>query len=451
MKSGNGGRRRILIFLTLLIFILFYPFEIVISQENPVLIDFDEAVKRAFTDDPGLAARDNQIRISEYMVSESVSPFNPRLDIYSGYSRTSLESDIEFLNPLTSTTMNIGLFPRDRYNFGISLSHNFLTFGKRSSSRNTARAGAEISRLEKTDYERRLYDKVARVFLATLLAGNNLQIHKENVARARRKLEIVISRMKEGLASDYDSVKAELLLARYENNQATARGEFARAKTLLKALLNIEQQQLIMPVGDLRSIDLQIPGEEDVDIYSNVEIEKLDKSIEVQNELIKLHKSSYLPDIGYFAKYDWQNGYQPDLNKLKDYWTAGLTLNMNLFDGGGKKNRISQARYEVRRAGNLRKELLSGIQADVKSSRTEIATVEAEIEIAEKRVELAEKGLAISEALYQEGLLSISDLLDLELEKAEAEIGLNSALFKLAAARLDLKTAAGYFPELENR
>lgn len=444
MNIGNGGTRRFWIATIILAFLVVFQVDIVISQENPVLIDFDEALRRAFTGDPGIAARDDQIRIDEYRVTESVSRFNPRLDIYSTYSRTSLESVIK-------TPIEISLFPKDRYNFGISLSHNVLTFGKRSSSRDAARARIEISKIEKDEYKRSLYDKVARVFLASLLTGGNLEIHKENVSRARKKLDIVKSRMKEGLASDYDSIKAELLLTRYENSVAVARKDFAETVTSLKALLNLDQERQIMPAGDLKSFYIEIPGEEEIDINGNIEVLKLAKSIDVQNELVKLHKKSYLPDIGYFAKYDWQNGYQPDLDKLENFWTAGLSLNMNLFEGGGKRSRIAQARYEARRAGNLRSDLILFLKAELKRLQTEISTARTEIDIAEKRLELAERGLEIAEARYQEGLLSISDLLDLELEKADAEIGLNSAIYRLARARLDLKSVTGYYPELENR
>jgi len=442
MNHGNGGGSRNLITLVLLTFIVCYPFEIVISQENPALINFDEALKRAFTGDPGLAARNDQISINEYMVRESVSRFNPRLDVYSTYSRTSLESNI-------ITPINISLFPQDRYNFGISLSHDILSFGKRSSSRDVARARTEISKVDKQEYERSLYDKVARVFLAALLTGRNLEIHKENLARARKKLDIVISRINEGLASDYDSVRAELLLARYQNNAAAARGDFAEARSSLKSLLNLGQEQEIMPVGELRSFECELPARDEIDPNGNTEVVKLGKAIDIQNELIKFHRSTYFPTIGYFAKYDWQNGYQPDVEKLDNFWTAGVSLNMNLFDGGGKKSRISQARYEARKAGNLRTDLITYIQSEIKNAQTEIATARAEIAIAEKRLELAEKGLFIAEARYQEGLLSISDLLDLELEKADAEIGLNAAVYKLAVARLNLKSAADYYPELE--
>ncbi len=420
------------------------------SQENPIPLRFEEALKMALTDDPGLMARDNRIKIDEYGVSESVAKFNPRLDIFSSYSRSSLESEIEFFNPLTSGTERISLFPDDRYNFGISLSHNFFTFGKRSALKRASKLGIDISRLEKEEYKRSLYDKLARFFLKSLLTRDNLTIRRNNVSRARKKREIVSSMISEGLASDYDSIRAELLVSRYESDLNLSEEEYADARAALKALLNMEQTEEIMPIGDLELFETAIPESPKSGIRDNIDILKLEKSMEIQDELAGYHKRTFFPNLTYSASYNWQNGYQPDLDRIRDFWTVGLSLNMNLFDGGGRRSRIARARYESRWAGNLRSDLALRIEADIKSSQSQITSAEDEIILAQKRLELAGKGLEIAEARYREGFLSISDLLDSELEKAEAEMGLNLSVYRLALARLNLKSAAGYYPEIDN-
>ncbi|UCE66711.1 MAG: TolC family protein [Candidatus Zixiibacteriota bacterium] len=420
------------------------------SQENPIPLRFEEALKMALTDDPGLMARENRIKIDEYGVSESVANFNPRLDIFSSYSRSSLESEIEFFNPLTSGTERIGLFPEDKYNFGITLSHNFFTFGKRSALKRAGKLGIDISKLEKEEYKRSLYDKLARIFLKSLLTRDNLTIRRNNVSRARKKLEIVRSMISEGLASDYDSIRAELLVSRYESDLNISEEEYTDVRADLKALLNMEQTEEIMPIGDLKLFETAVPESPESDIRENIDILKLEKSIEIQDEFAKYHKRTFFPSLSYSASYNWQNGYQPDLDRIKDFWTVGLSLNMNLFDGGGRRSRVARARYESRRAGNLRSDLALRIKADIKSSQLQIAAAEDEIVLAQKRLELAGKGLEIAEARYREGFLSISDLLDSELEKAEAEMGLNLSVYRLALARLNLKSAAGYYPEIDN-
>jgi outer membrane protein TolC len=431
--------------ITALIFL--FSADRLLAQENPRLISFDEALKMAFADDPGLRARDADIEIQEMKVGESTAMYNPRFDIYSSYSRTSLESDIEFVNPLTSMPLTISLFPQDRYNIGFSLSHSFFSFGRRAAARNAARLGVDVSRIDRREYERSIYDNLARVFLRVLLARDNLAIRKADVTRAQKKMEIVRSRMLEGLASDYDSIKAELLMIRYENEKIEAEGDYIKARAALKAILGLSQDEPIMPVGELSAFNLEIPTERKYDPDDQIEISKLNKSIEIQTEMVKLHRRAFLPSLSYNLKYDWQNGYQPDLDKIKGYWTAGLSLNWNLFDGGGRKSRIGRARNEITRSRELKSDLLTYIEAEIRSSEDDIEKAQSEITVAGKRLALAEKGLAIAEARYNEGLLTISDLLDLELEKAEAEIGMNFSLYKLQIARLNLKTALGYYPE----
>ena len=204
-----------------------------------------------------------------------------------------------------------------------------------------------------------------------------------------------------------------------------------------------------MPVGELTGFAPEIPEKKEYDSNNNIQISRLNKSMAIQSEMMRFYKRSYLPGLAYNLRYDWQNGYQPDLNKLKGYWTAGLALNWSLFDGGARKSKLKEAKGEVRRAGHLKSDLSSYIEGDIKSSKNDIMMAEAEMAVARKRLTLAERGLAIADAQYREGLLTISDLLDLELEKAEAEIGMNISAFKLQIARLNLKSALGYYPELE--
>jgi outer membrane protein TolC len=68
---------------------------------------------------------------------------------------------------------------------------------------------------------------------------------------------------------------------------------------------------------------------------------------------------------------------------------------------------------------------------------------------AKRILDLSNRGLEIAEAQYNQGLISVSDLIDLELEKSNAETIYNKALRRLIFSYLDLKIATSYFPELD--
>jgi outer membrane protein TolC len=293
-----------------------------------------------------------------------------------------------------------------------------------------------------------VFDRTARVFAAALLSRDNLNIQAQNIERAQKKLNIVLERITEGLAADYDRIKAELLLAQYKHNHNLARGEFRKAGADLKALIGWDRKYDFMPEGDLLGLNIAVPESLDLEPDNRIEIRRLRLKAEASEEKITINRSAYFPGLGFMAKYDWQNGYQPDLDEIKGVWSVGVSLNWRLIDGGHRKSKVSQARFDVSRINNLRADMMSYIRSEMETAVAEMETATEEISLARKKLKLADEGLKIAEAQYQQGLLGISDLLDIELDRARAEQDLNYAAYNLTIARIDLKKAVGYYPEL---
>jgi len=430
--------------IVLLLFMLRFSF----AQENPVSLDFEQALEITFSKDPGLEARSDAVNAEKLKVKQAISAFYPKLNAYSSYTRTSLESGIGIFNPVTTSSERIDFFPKDRYNFGVLVTQEIYTFGRRVALKRRAEKGVRLSGIEREEYRQSMYDRTARAFVTTLLSRDNLNIQAENIKRAQKKLKIVLEKINEGLAADYDRIKAELLLAQYRHNHNLARGEFRKARTNLKALVGWDRNYDFMPVGNLLGFNIAIPESLDLEPYDRIEIRKLRLQSDALRGKITINRSEYLPDLGLMAKYDWQNGYQPDIDEIKGAWSVGVSLNWRLLDGGDRRSKVSQARLDVSRVNNLEADMKSYIRSEMETAVAEMETATEEISLARKKLRLANEGLKIAEAQYQQGLLGISDLLDLELDRARAEQALNYAAHNLAIARIDLKKAVGYYPEL---
>lgn len=418
------------------------------GQENPVNLNFEQALEIMFSKDPGLEARSDAVNAEKLRVKRAISEFYPKLNAYSSYTRTSLESDFEIFNPATMSTERIDFFPEDRYNFGLLFTQEIYTFGRRVALKRRAEKGVKFSEMEIEKYKQSMYDMTARAFAATLLSRDNLNIQAKNIKRAQKKLKIVLKRINVGLAADYDRIKAELLLAQYRHNHNLARGEFRKAMANLKALIGWDRKYDFLPVGNLLGLNIAIPEFLVLVPDNRIEIRGLRLQSEALREIITINRSEYFPGLGFMAKYDWQNGYQPDIDEIKGAWSIGVSLNWRLIDGGDRKSRVSQARLDVSRINNLKADMKTYIRSEVETAVAEMETATEEMSLARKKLRLANEGLEISEAQYQQGLLGISDLLDLEIDRARAEQDLNYATYNLTIARIDLKKAVGYYPEL---
>jgi outer membrane protein len=432
----------------LLCVVIFLEAASVSAQENPILLDFEHVLDLAFTHDPGLGASADAVRIGESAVKEANADFFPRLNGYSSYTRTSLESGIEIFNPVSMSSQSIDFFPKNRYDFGVLLTQEIYTFGRRPARKRAAEKSLAIRKLERQEYRQKLYDNVSRAFAAVLLQKKNMDIQAENLKRAESRLAIVKARVAEGVATDYDLVRAELHLAVYQKDHNRADGDFQKAKARLKDLIAWNRDYDFVPVGEISEIEAVLPDSAVPGSDNRIEVKKLKLMYEAQNLQVGMNRSAYFPDLSGFAKYDWQNGYQPDIDMIKGAWSAGLSLSWLIFDGGGRKQRIHQARLQTEKTEKLLEDAESRIKAEREAAESGLAVAARDLELARRSLHLAEKGLDIAEGQYEQGILGIGDLLDLEIERGEAEKALNLAEYNLLTARLDFKKAVSSYPEL---
>jgi outer membrane protein len=418
------------------------------AQENPVVLDFSRALEMAFSEDPGLGARNDAVRIEESRVREAAADYFPRLDAYSSYVRSSLESGIEIFNPQTMSLQSIDFFPKNRYDMGLRLTQDIYTFGRRAASKEAASKNLTIRKLEEQDYKQKLYDRTARAFAAVLLQKKNMEIQEENLERAEARLAIVEARISEGVATEYDLVRAQLHVAVYRRDNNRAAGDFRKAMANLREIIARDQDYDFIPAGEISEIEATLADSPEMDSLNRIEIKRLKLLHEAQMQQARIYRSTYFPDLSCFAKYDWQNGYQPEIDKIKGVWSAGVSLNWRIFDGGGRKQRVRQASISAAKMEKLITDAVKRIKEEREAAEIGLDIAVGDLDLARKSLHLAEKGLAIAEQQYGQGILGIGDLLDLEIERGEAEKGLNLAEFNLLMARLDLKKAVGSYPEL---
>lgn len=92
----------------------------------------------------------------------------------------------------------------------------------------------------------------------------------------------------------------------------------------------------------------------------------------------------------------------------------------------------------------LRFELISAME----SAAVDIERTSEMLSLAGERLDIINDGLRIAESRFKQGLLEITGLLDLELDRSDAEIALISAEFGLFRAKLGYKKAIAYSPEI---
>jgi len=244
------------------------------------------------------------------------------------------------------------------------------------------------------------------------------------------KLENIVTNMKEeGFAKEIDELEVRARRAEAQSmlNQAIYNKELAYQ--YLSFLLNQEVTsiQTLDRLAPIPNVDKEALSE------NNLDIQKAELGLKITDMAIELEKSKFLPTVGAFGEYGSADNNPFNHFFQKDFYTLGLQLEWNLFNGENDQRNLDKAKIENMKVQDQVALAKAGIGLQVKKLETNIKSKNAEIESLETQYEFAEKVYENYEGRYQEGISSISDVLIKQSKELEV-------LLKLLTAKNDRNT-----------
>ncbi len=324
------------------------------------------------------------------------------------------------------------------YIFGVTAAKEFINLSKINITRSKSELAAQVSK-----------------------AYYNVVINKERV----KLLDVNLVRLKK----IYDDTKAlnqqgfvekidvERLEVQY-NNLVTEREKIDRLIGMSENLLKFQMGYAINePITLKDTLNL---GEKDESILSiKADISKrpdYQLLIAQQNLLdidVKRLKWGYLPTLAAYGAYQY-NAQRQEFNFLdfddsdpSKKWfkiaLIGATLNLNIFDGLQRHNKIQQAKVASLKNNNTLKqvELAANLETTMASIsyQNAYATVNNQL----KNMELARHIYDVAQKKYQQGIGSNIELLNAEATLKEAETNYYNAVFDALVSKIDYLKATG--------
>jgi len=202
-------------------------------------------------------------------------------------------------------------------------------------------------------------------------------------------------------------LEIEAKMAEVDSKLNQARLNKTLAYQFLKFLLNSD-------VDTIKAVSLRskIPHVSSKDIERlSLDIQKAKMGLKVAQEAIKTEKANFLPIVGAFAEYgSADNTLWNDFAK-KDFYTVGMQVQVNIFNGGSDKANLEKARVRELKVAQQVELAKLGISLQVKKLQTSIKSLEYDMRSEQKQLDLAREVYKTYEEKYKEGLASITDLM----------------------------------------
>jgi outer membrane protein TolC len=268
--------------------------------------------------------------------------------------------------------------------------------------------------------------------------AENLAAFEAHLVDARNRERFGLAARNEVLAVEVERDRAELDRLRAETSSRLARANLAR-------LLGLGPEERVEPVETLSPLAVSAEDSEalvSAALQNRPELSALRAQVAAAEARARVEKSTALPQVSVGAGYLYahpNSRYLPPLAEWNDNWEVGVSMALDLFDGGRASAGEARARAEAEGTRAELADLEERIRLEVLSTLLEVENAEASVEVSGRALEAATESRRVAADRYREGVILSSELLDAEVALLRAGLDRAQALAAqhLAAAALD--------------
>jgi len=306
-----------------------------------------------------------------------------------------------------------------------------------------ARLEAQSARqmLERTTQE--VIFSVINAYLNEVLARESVRVADASMNSTQDDLARAQARQQQGLALLSDVLSAEVQLAQAKEDLIRARNDAALAQATLNVAMGLPEdapQQLKGSLSEpqFESGTLEERQRRALAMRPGYQ-QALSQKAKAANA-VNMARAEFLPTISTFGSWELDN--QTFASRGGNNWTAGATLNLNLFDGSVRRAQLAQTHLLEKQAEAFQAQMASAIRLQVRQAFLNLAAARERIEVSRQSASQAQESLRILRNRYETGLATIADVLGAETAHTRAQRDFLNAVYdyRLALATLELAT-----------
>lgn len=417
-------------------------------------VSLQEAIKQALQNKAEAKKAALQIKKAEYKIAEARAGALPQVSATAGltYNPIIQESLLEFGGERIRAQLG------QPWSSSAVVTVNQAIFDQRVfTGLKAAKSTREFYVLNAQLSNEQIIENVATAYYQVFVQEENLKTLNVSYTNTEKVRNVIKSLVENGLAKGIDLDRTNVQLTNISANRQQLVNAVELSKNSLKFYMGVPidtpielEEKSIEPKPQL------IAGT--VDLDTRTEVKVLQKNRELLQYNKKATEAYLYPTVGLQANYGWggQGSKFPLTNGINngvlwsDYSAIGLNINIPIFTGGATKSKIQQAEIDILDLDQDIQNTQLTLSLDYKNAITNMENSLITIESMQNNVKLAEKVQKDTQANYQYGLATLTEVLDSENALTDAKQNYTTALLDYKQAEIKLIKAKGELNTLQN-
>ena len=434
------------------------------TAQEPVSLDLKHALNYALGANQSARKSKLDLENSEYQIDEVRARALPQVNgsaglTYNPLLQMSALPNIFGPTPNPDETILVAFGQKWGANAGITLSQ--ALFDKSVlTGLDAAKASKEFYRLSSQLTEEQVIEQVATNYYQVLVQRQQVDVLDSTIQNSKKIHRVLQGQYENGLAKKIDLDRIAVNISNLESQRQQLMNGVTLLENQLKFFMGMPIHTPIrISQDEINSIQPQaVAMGETINVEDRTELRVLKQQENLLHYQQEAYKSEYYPSLSLSSSYNYQGmgnklpvfkGQSSGVNWF-DAASISLNLRIPIFNGGATKARVKQSAISMKKLNEDIANTSLALNLAYENAKTQINNSIITLNAQQKNVELAKEVFANTQNNYNNGLATLTDLLNAETSLTEANNNYSSALLNYRVAEIQLIKSRGQLKSLIN-
>ncbi len=294
----------------------------------------------------------------------------------------------------------------------------------------------------------KIKDSAYKRYYAILIAEKQLHFIDESLKRLQKLYHDDSIMYQNGFAEKLDLDKVQVQINNVNNTRSVVANAVDIGYAALKFAIGVSQNDVVVLKDDLTTASVKDDVlTEGFQYEDRAEIRTLNQLHKLQNLDVKRYRLGYIPTVAAQANYTANGMGQKFFTSGQTFWFnsafVGLNVNVPLFDGLQRRNRVVQSKLNVQKLENTIVNAKQAIDLEQKITYSSLKTALVNLDLQERNMQLAEKVYNATKLKFEQGLGSSFEVLQADADVQQAQASYFNALYNAIVAKISYQYSLG--------
>ena len=348
-------------------------------------------------------------------------------------------------------------FEPENYNLGLRGQYTIWDNGQREGGFAQAKENLNATASRNEEIKQGLILDITQAYYDVLQSQELVNVSEQILARSQENTRRTRDFVEAGSLIPADIATAEVREANDQLSLLNNQNALQIAQATLPRLLGLdpgvlltvtvdESYQLYQERGTIERIGIPVEEAIQTALDNRPEFQELQSELKVQEWSLTLAKLQRWPRLNADVSYDVNlDDYLRERENFSDFrsWSAGVSLNFTLFDGGILGNRVKEISMQLEQTRENASDLERSVALAVRQAYLNLKRSETSLDISKAQVNNAQLSLDVIQGRFDVDKAILLELLDAQTSYAQALTNQVNAFYDYKITQTRLQDAMG--------